>query len=142
MRKLLIAVVLCVMVFSQNVFANNITVKVNGSVLYSPVPAQIVNDRTVLPMRAIFERLGADVEWIEQERMIFATKDDLFIVMQIDNNKMAVEKIGGEKKIIELDTPPFIQEGSTLVPVRAVAESVGAEVKWNGETRTVDITLK
>lgn len=142
MRKLLIAVVLCVMVFSQNVFANNITVKVNGSVLYSPVPAQIVNDRTVLPMRAIFERLGADVEWIEQERMIFATKDDLFIVMQIDNNKMAVEKIGGEKKTIELDTPPFIQEGSTLVPVRAVAESIGAEVKWNGETRTVDITLK
>ena len=142
MRKLLIAVVLCVMVFSQNVFANNITVKVNGSALYSPVPAQIVNDRTVLPMRAIFERLGADVEWIEQERMIFATKDDLFIVMQIDNNKMAVEKIGGEKKIIELDTPPFIQEGSTLVPVRAVAESIGAEVKWNGETRTVDITLK
>ena len=98
MRKLLIAVVLCVMVFSQNVFANNITVKVNGSVLYSPVPTQIVNDRTVLPMSAIFERLGADVEWIEQERMIFATKDDLFIVMQIDNNKMAVEKIGGEKK--------------------------------------------
>ena len=44
MRKLLIAVVLCVMVFSQNVFANNFTVKVNGSVLYSPVPAQIVND--------------------------------------------------------------------------------------------------
>ena len=142
MRKLLIAVVLCVMVFSQNVFANNITVKVNGSVLYSPVPAQIVNDRTVLPMRAIFERLGADVEWIEQERMIFATKDDLFIVMQIDNNKMAVEKIGGEKKTIELDTPPFIQEGSTLVPVRAVAESIGAEVNWNGETRTVDIALK
>ena len=125
----------------QNGYAQDVTVKVNGSVLEPPVPAQIVNDRTMLPMRSIFERLGAQVTWLEEDRIIVATRDKSLIVMQIDNTKMSVQNIlSDEVTEILLDSPPFIQNDSTMVPVRAVAETLGAKVDWDPETYTVIIS--
>ena len=125
----------------QNGYAQDVTVKVNGSVLDPPVPAQIVNDRTMLPMRSIFERLGAQVTWLEEDRIIVATRDKSLIVMQIDNTKMSVQNIlSDEVTEILLDSPPFIQNDSTMVPVRAVAETLGAKVDWDPETYTVIIS--
>ena len=49
---------------------------VNGKVLATDVAPQLVNDRTMFPMRAIFEALGAKVTWIEQDELIFAVKND------------------------------------------------------------------
>ena len=81
------------------------------------------------------------VTWIESEKIIFATKDNLLITMQIDNNVMSVQRIENDEVVkIELDVPPFIVNGSTLVPVRAVAESLGCSVKWDPQTYTVDIS--
>ena len=63
------------------------------------------------------------------------------ITMQIDNTIMSVQKIENNEIIkIELDSPPFIVDGSTLVPVRAVAESLGCSVEWDPQTYTVDIS--
>ena len=129
------------MTLSLTAHAQDVTVKVNGSVLEPPVPAQIVNDRTMLPMRSIFERLGAQVTWLEEDRIIVATKDKSLIVMQIDNTKMSVQNIlSDEVTEILLDSPPFIQNDSTMVPVRAVAETLGAKVEWDPETYTVTIS--
>lgn len=141
MKKILISLSAILMTLSLTAHAQDVTVKVNGSVLEPPVPAQIVNDRTMLPMRSIFERLGAQVTWLEEDRIIVATKDKSLIVMQIDNTKMSVQNIlSDEVTEILLDSPPFIQNDSTMVPVRAVAETLGAKVEWDPETYTVTIS--
>ena len=143
MRKYILFLVLLLTLLSVNAHAEikEVTVKVNDIKVESPVPAQIVNDRTMLPMRSIFERIGARVTWMESGKIIFATKDSLLITMQIDNTIMSVQQIENDEIIkIELDSPPFIVNGSTLVPVRAVAESLGYNVEWNSQTYTVDIS--
>ena len=141
MKKILISLSVILMMLSFTVHAQDVTVKVNGSVLEPPVPAQIVNDRTMLPMRSIFERIGAQVTWLEEDRIIVATRDKSLIVMQIDNTKMSVQNIlSDEVTEILLDSPPFIQNDSTMVPVRAVAETLGAKVDWDPETYTVIIS--
>ena len=143
MRKFILSLVLLLTLLSANVYAETreVTVRVNDVKVESPVPAQIVNNRTMLPMRSIFERIGAKVTWMESEKIIFATKDNLLITMQIDNSNMSVQQIENDEITkIELDSPPFIVNGSTLVPVRAVAESLGCSVEWDPQTYTVDIS--
>ena len=142
MRKILLSLLLILTLLSVNVYAapREVTVKVNDIKVVSPVPARIVNGRTMLPMRSIFERIGAKVTWMNTERIIIATKGNLLITMQIDNAIMSVQKIENDDVIkIELDSPPFIVSGSTLVPVRAVAESLGCKVEWDQQTYTANI---
>lgn len=144
MKKYILSLIMLLILLPIGAYAqtNEVTVKVNNFVIKSPVPAQIVNDRTMLPMRSIFERVGAKVTWIEAEKIIFATKDSLLVTMQIDNNVMSVQQIENDEiKKIELDSAPFIKDGSTMVPVRAVAESLGYNVGWDSETRTVNINM-
>ena len=143
MKKIILSLVMLFAFMSVNVYAQakEVTVRVDNIVVESPVPAQIVNGRTMLPMRSIFERIGAKVTWMGEEKIIFATKDSFLITMQINNTIMSVQQIGNDEVIkIELDSPPFIVNGSTLVPVRAIAESLGYGVKWDQQTYTVDIT--
>ena len=144
MKKYILSLIMLLILLPIGAYAqtNEVTVKVNNFVIKSPVPAQIVNDRTMLPMRSIFERVGAKVTWIEAEKIIFATKGSLLVTMQIDNNVMSVQQIENDEiKKIELDSAPFIKDGSTMVPVRAVAESLGYNVGWDSETRTVNINM-
>ena len=118
-----------------------ITITINGEALVTDVAPQLVNDRTMVPMRAIFEALGANVTWFEEDQLIFATKDDTMIVLQIGNPKMQLQRTSDNGVIsIELDTAPYLFESRTLVPVRAVSEALRATVDWIGETNTVVIT--
>lgn len=131
------------MLFSSAAFAADdaITVTINGETLNTPIPAQIVNDRTMLPMRSIFEKLGAVVTWVGADQLIFATKGNTFITLKIGVPQMSVQTTEStESKITELDTAPFIENDYTLVPVRAIAESLNANVEWDGEIKTVAIT--
>ena len=120
--------------FSAFAANDDITVTVNDEVLSFDVMPQIIDDRTVMPMRAIFEALGADVSWDGETRTVTAVKDDTTIKMTIGSNVMYVNDMP-----IELDVAPLIIDERTLVPGRAVAESLGADVSWDGETRTVII---
>ncbi len=143
MRKYVLSLVtiLILLFVNVNAEAKEVTVRVDNIVVKSPVPAQIVNGRTMLPMRSIFERIGAKVTWMGSEKIIFATKGSSLITMQIDNNIMSVQHIDNDEVIkIELDAAPFAINGSTIVPVRAVAESLGCSVEWDNKTYTVDIT--
>lgn len=145
MKKIIISLILC-MVFVVPMVASansDITVLVNGTELVTDVAPKIVEGRTMLPMRAIFEKLDAKVSWMKEDRIIFATKDEYLIVMQIDNNLMSVRKSGEDaNKSVTLDVAPFIENDRTLVPVRAVAEALDAKVDWDSNTRTVIINTK
>ena len=155
MKKILSAILIMMTLFTSTVFATdsladspapvmvekNVDVIVNGEKLVLDVSPVILNDRTMLPMRAIFEALGAKVNWIPTGRIIIATKDELMITMQIDNTSMVIETTGStEKDIHTLDAAPFILRDRTMVPVRAVAEALQADVQWDPATGAVTVT--
>lgn len=94
----------------------------------------IVNDRTMVPLRAIFETMGAEVEWDDATKTVTATRDDVTISLAIGSDQLYVN---GEAKTI--DTPAMIINDRTMVPVRAIAESFGCEVNWNETARRVYI---
>ena len=146
MKKIILSFILCIsMLFSVTAFADNsdITITINGKTLETPIAPKIVNDRTMLPMRSIFEALGAKVTWFGEDKMIFATKGNTFITLKIGVPQMSVQTTESEENVsVSLDTAPFIDSDYTLVPARAVAESLQAKVDWLGETKTVVITTE
>ncbi len=119
---------------------DEITVKLNGSPISFDVPPQIINDRTMVPLRAIFEALGADVEWNGEKQTILAVKGGVRVLLQIGVLMIAKQVNGGEISLIKIDSAPIIIDNRTLVPVRAVAESFDCTVDWDGTTRTVNIS--
>ncbi len=109
-----------------------ITVLLDGIKLkFDQVPI-IVNDRTLVPLRAIFEAMGATVEWNEATQTVTSTKGGVTISMTI--NKAEMYKNG---ETIILDVAPQLVGGRTLVPVRAVAEAFDCRVDWNGLKKAV-----
>lgn len=138
MKKRILSVCAAViMIFSSFTAVHcedDIKVLVDGQKIEFDVPPQIIDDYTFVPMRAIFEALGAEVQWFGKTQTITASKDTTNIEMTIASNEMFV----GKDKVM-LDVPPQIVNGRTLVPVRAVAESFKCQVDWDGATRTVSI---
>ncbi|MBQ8392121.1 MAG: DUF2334 domain-containing protein [Clostridia bacterium] len=137
LKKAVALMLALLMLFSLTAIANSgeISVFVNGSKLSFDVPPQIVNGRTMVPLRAIFESLGATVEWFEATRSVKAALGDKTVNLTIDSSTMYLNE-----SAITLDAPAFVTDGRTLVPARAISEAFGATVGWNGETRTVTIT--
>ena len=146
MKKLVALLICFVMVFSVGgAFADGevVDVIIDGEVMEFDVPARIYAQRTMVPMRAIFEKLGAEVVWVEGDQLIFAVKDTIAITMKIDQGFFTVEDVfNNESRRVELDVLPFIMDGRTLVPARAVAESFNCQVDWDEANWQVIITTK
>lgn len=123
------------------VFAEkDVTVKLFGETLEFDVKPQLVNSRTMVPMRKIYESLGAKVDWVEEAQLILATYKTNIITMEIGKSEFSVTNvISGETKNVLLDVPPQIVNSRTLVPVRAVSEVLEKKVEWDDETYTVFI---
>ena len=113
---------------------NGIKVVYNEKAINFDVPPQIINDRTMVPLRAIFEAIGATVNWDEATRTVTAEKGDVKISLTID----VAEIIKNDQKIA-LDVAPVIVSDRTLVPVRAICESFGSKVDFDAENLTVII---
>ncbi len=118
---------------------DGIKVIINGKMLQTSVPAYIENDRVMLPMRSIFEALGAEVEWNGDTREVTAMKDGTIIVLKIDADIIDVNDAYGNKTQVKIDSPAVIRDDHTMVPLRAVSETLGYSVNWNGEAQTVTI---
>ena len=137
MKKIFTIILTIVLAFScASAFAeDSITVLLDGEAISFDVQPQIINGRTMVPLRKIFESMGAEVDWDDSTRTAFAEKNTRFVEAQIDNHEM---KINGFGKM--LDTAPMLLGGRTLVPARFVAEAFGAVVDWDDATSTVSIT--
>lgn len=112
-----------------------IRILINNKFLSTDQPPVLINDRTMVPLRAIFEALGATVDWNDTEKSVTAKKNDATVYMQIGNNTITVD---GNN--VELDVPAQIVNDRTMVPVRAVAEAFDCQVAWNGYRKYVLIT--
>ena len=104
------------------------------------VNPQILNDRTMVPMRKIFEIFEAAVDWKPETRTVVATTEEKEITLTIDSDKANLKDLlSGEEKEITLDAAPVILNDRTMVPVRFIAESLEKEVGWDAANRTVVI---
>jgi len=112
-----------------------ISVLVNNQAISFDQPPVIENDRTLVPLRAIFEALGAEVLWDGETSTVTATRGDITISLQIGSNQLYKN---GEA--ITIDVPAQIINDRTMVPVRAIAESFNCRVGWDSDTKTVTIT--
>jgi len=112
--------------------AYSINVYIDGDV--QSFEGTITNDRTMVPMRGIFEELGAEVQWYSETQTVTGIKDNVSVTLRIGD---PVAQIGSES--YTLDSPPLIIDNRTMVPLRFISESLGSEVYWNGFTRSVKI---
>ena len=112
-------------------------VSIFGELMESDVPPIIRNGRTMLPARLVAEALGAEVSWSELLRRVTISKDDLTLNIYINRNYA-----DRNNEFLQLDSAPFIENGRTYVPVRFIAEELGATVSWNEDTREVTITRR
>ncbi len=128
-------VVMLASVFSFNVFAaDEIQVTIDGTNQTYDVMPVIENGRTLVPMRAIFEALGATINWDDATKTVTGTKDNVSVELRIGDTNA---KVNGMDKT--LDVPAQIVNSRTLVPVRFVSEAMGCDVKWDDVTKTVII---
>lgn len=122
--------------------SGGIKVTVNGQYLTFDQPPVAQNNRVLVPMRAIFEALGAQVEWNPENQTIlgYRASDDRAILMELNIPTMARQVGGGDIYLIDLDVAPTAMNNRTLVPVRAIAESFNCTVDWDQTSQTVIIT--
>ena len=126
------------------VYAADVKVQINGEIVDfkdaqgNTVNAQIINDRTMVPMRKIFELLGLTVDWDGENRIVTGEKGDTKITLQIDN-PIVKKEVAGKEEEITLDAAPTIVDDRTLVPLRFIAESIDKQVGWDNDNRTAII---
>ncbi|MGE5379734.1 MAG: copper amine oxidase N-terminal domain-containing protein [Methylocystaceae bacterium] len=107
----------------------------DGRQISFDVPPVIENGRTLVPLRAIFEALGATVNWDETTQTVTAAKDNTTIKLRINSTTAS---LNGQPAA--LDVPAKIMKNRTLVPLRFVSEALGTDVNWNNENQTAVIS--
>nr|WP_245251998.1 copper amine oxidase N-terminal domain-containing protein [Paenibacillus sediminis] len=115
--------------------ARAISIYIDGVKLSTDQAPIMVQGRTLLPLRAIFEALNAQVLWNQQTKIVTAIKDDTTIVLKIGSNTATINN-----SIVSLDVPAQSVNGRTMIPVRFVSEALGEEVNWNSAAQSVYIT--
>jgi len=114
------------------------TILLDGYPLPFPTPPTITNGSTMVPFRAISEAMGIQVDWDAQTQSITAVQStaagDRTVLMHVNNPLVTVNG-----QTITLPVAPYVDNGSTLIPLRFFSEQFGAQVGWNADTRTVSI---
>ena len=117
------------------VWAQDIQVTLNGAPLsFGAVPPANVGGRVLVPLRGVFEALGAQVDYQASTRTVLASRGATSLKLQIGSTTAYVDN-----SPVKLDVPAQVVLGRTLVPLRFVSEAMGAQVAWNASTRTVAI---
>ncbi len=112
------------------------TVRVNGTVIKFPDGQPMtMKGRVMIPLRGVFEAIGAVVEYDSQVRKIVAHKGNEDVELSIGNK---VARVNGAEVMMEV--VPVLRHRSTLVPLRFLVESLGGTVEYDQASDTVDIT--
>lgn len=109
-----------------------ITLLIAGERVQPEVPPQVVNGRTLVPIRVIAEGLGADVQWDQATRTAIITRAQNRVELTLNHSTALLNG-----KQVKLDAPPLLQQERMLLPLRFVGEALGATVGWEERTRTV-----
>ncbi|MCH5209985.1 MAG: leucine-rich repeat protein [Oscillospiraceae bacterium] len=120
-----------------------IKVILDGRELECDVPPIIVDNRTLVPMRAIFEGLNKIVTWKQETKTVRVYNSPRStvpeLIMEVGRYDFTAS-IKTTERVIPLDVPAQIVQDRTMVPLRAVAEALGRDVRWDSENRIVTIS--
>ncbi len=97
-------------------------------------PPVIKEGRTLIPVRAVSEALGATVEYDDVEKIVTITKDEKIIIFSLAEGTVTVND-----ETVEIDVPAEIMNNRTMVPLRFIAEQLELSVEWDQETQTINI---
>ena len=138
-KIILLFTVLCCVFSIYASAAGSVSVFVNGKALANSSSAVLMNGTVMLPFRSVFNALGVpnnQITWNQGLHSIeVRTSDQKYIFLVVGSRGALVDD-----KMLTLPVTPFIQNGSTFVPVRFVSEALGATVKWDNATQRVLIT--
>lgn len=116
--------------------ARTIYVNVDGqNVRFEGTKPQMMGDHIMVPLRGIFEKMGANVDWNSQDQMVLANRGNTRVELRINNNEAYVNG-----KAVPVQYPARVVDGSTMVPIRFISESLGAYVDWDETNSTVNIS--
>lgn len=122
-------------VISVSAFAQGITVSLNGSnVSFGNQQPVVVEGRTLIPLRGVFDKMGYTIDWNGDTKTVTLIKDGSTIVINIGES---CYHLNGSR--VAIDVPAQIMNGSTMLPLRAIADATGSQVYWDAETKTVTI---
>lgn len=100
----------------------------------SSAPAENVGNAVMVPIRIVSENLGYQVRWEKETKSVLVQKGSRSIAMTAGKDTATVNG-----SPVELDSPPLVKQGTTLVPLRFVGEGMGLEVGWDNGTKTVSL---
>lgn len=129
------ALIICLIMLAVSASAEGITVEVDSVPVVFDSPVKIINGRTMVPVRAVFESLGAEVTWDGEKRTVYAKRDGKNISMTIGENRLFLNGL-----VMPMDVSAVIMENRTYVPARFAAESMGYAVSWDSQECTVRIS--
>lgn len=156
-KNFMALLLLCATIFSStniySVYADEqIKIFIDGEQLMTEDTPFLSNGRTLVPFRAIFEKLGFEVRWESEAKQINAErrkdKKRIRCNIQTIENRMIVmldDYVTESNNFVNdtsFEVPPQIVNGKTYIPLRAVSEALGCDVDWNGNTKTITITAK
>ena len=135
--KYTLAAVVTTLCFSTAASANekDIMVMVDNELIEFDQPPVILNDRTLVPVRAVFEKAGAEVDWIQETQTATIKKDGYDISI-----KLGDAFIVKNNTPLPIDVPSTIINDRILIPVRAIAEAMNFGVTWNAVYSSVLIS--
>lgn len=131
------------LLFGINAYAErDIEIYLDGEKLPTEVNPVNIDERVLVPMRVIFEALGAEVSWDDSAKTVWATRNGQFIAVNTLDGTLGSGVYNSDGEVywvdrIDLDVPARIIDDFTYVPVRAVSETLGAYVTWDGEAERV-----
>lgn len=113
---------------------SRLTIYLDGTLLQMDTQPQVRNERTMAPIRALAEALGAEVEWDPDTWEVTMTRAGSTVAMTPGETTAWVDGVP-----VEMDVAPYADQNRTYFPVRYAAELFGQEVTWNAAQRRVDI---
>jgi uncharacterized secreted protein with C-terminal beta-propeller domain len=114
-----------------------ISIYIDGQKLTLDTRPVIDNNRTLVPLRGIFEKLGATVDWNKETSQAIIKNKSIEVLLEPNNQAVLVNG-----QVNFLDASSRIQDERTLVPLRFIAETLGHKVTWNAVSNRIDISTK
>lgn len=109
----------------------------NEIVQPSDAKADNINGKVMVPIRTVSESLGYSVDWKQQSQTVTISKDNTAMQMIVGQKTATVNGSN-----VDLDAPPLVKNGTTLVPLRFIGEQMGLKVGWNNTTKTVTLVTQ
>jgi len=116
---------------------SGIKMELNGQPMTVPVPAVMLNDKVLVPVRPIFEAMGMAVSWDADTQTVTATGNGNTAVMTVGSADATVNR-----EDAKIGSPAQIINGATMVPPAFMAKAAGCKVNWDFSVQTVFITTQ